>query len=189
MAGGICRLDLALPDLVRGRGGIETGHLRHRVDVEPAVALDADVEPLVLTARDRDSIAQLPLQIPGPRGPLGFLGQGGVLQGPVSNDGCIPRLHTGMGDVRHGRKLHRGHNRTIAARPRLVQLHGRTLLHRRAAPRDGHLRAGPPVQCGTANSARASVGSGFHRRFARPSARATPSSPCASRTSAPCRSP
>jgi len=33
------------------------------VDVEPAVALDADVEPLVLTARDRDSIAQLPLQI------------------------------------------------------------------------------------------------------------------------------
>jgi 4'-phosphopantetheinyl transferase EntD len=33
------------------------------VDVEPAVALDADVEPLVLTARDRDSIAQLPLRI------------------------------------------------------------------------------------------------------------------------------
>jgi len=33
------------------------------VDVEPAVALDSDVESLVLTARDRDSIAQLPLQI------------------------------------------------------------------------------------------------------------------------------
>jgi len=30
------------------------------VDVEPAAALAADIEPLVLTARDRDSIAQLP---------------------------------------------------------------------------------------------------------------------------------
>jgi len=42
------------------------------VDVEPAVALDADVEPLVLTARDRDSIAQLPLRIRAIGGRLVF---------------------------------------------------------------------------------------------------------------------
>jgi len=42
------------------------------VDVEPAVALDADVEPLVLTSRDRDSIAQLPLRIRAIGGRLVF---------------------------------------------------------------------------------------------------------------------
>jgi 4'-phosphopantetheinyl transferase EntD len=42
------------------------------VDVEPAAALDADVEPLVLTARDRDSIARLPPRIRALGGRLVF---------------------------------------------------------------------------------------------------------------------
>ena len=60
MAGGICRLDLALPDFVAVVVAPTPDICAVGVDVEPAAALAADIEPLVLTARDRDSIAQLP---------------------------------------------------------------------------------------------------------------------------------
>jgi len=142
MASGICRLDLALPDVVHGGGGIEIGHLRHwgRRGARRGSGCGCRAASLDV-ARSRFDRATAAADS-GNRGPVGFLGQGGVLQGPVSNDGWIPRLHAGMGDVRRGGKLHRGHKRAIAAPPRFVGPSGRTLLHRRTASRDGHVHAG-----------------------------------------------